>query len=53
MATYLKTSISDDAKAEADANVRQTVESLLADIGSRGDAAVREYSKKFDGWEPE
>ena len=53
MARYLKSSISDDAKAEADANVRQTVEGILDDIRTRGDAAVREYSQKFDQWAPD
>ena len=41
------------AKADLNAQVRQTVETILADIGQRGDAAVREYSAKFDKWSPE
>jgi len=49
---YLKTGISDDAKADADAQVRRTVEGILAAIEARGDAAVREYSERFDGWAP-
>ena len=53
MAQYLKTSISDSAKADADAQVRSTVEAILADIEARGDAAVAEYSVKFDNWSPE
>ena len=32
--------------------MRATVEGILADIGARGDAAVREMSAKFDRWEP-
>jgi sulfopropanediol 3-dehydrogenase len=36
----------------ADAKVRETVETILADIEARGEAAVRELSKKFDNWEP-
>ncbi|MFT4267749.1 MAG: histidinol dehydrogenase [Xenophilus sp.] len=36
-----------------DAQVRQTVETLLTDIERRGDEAVREYSAKFDRWSPE
>lgn len=39
-------------KAEIDAGVRATVEAILADIDTRGDAAVREYSAKFDKWSP-
>jgi sulfopropanediol 3-dehydrogenase len=35
----------------ADKKVRDTVESVLADIAARGDAAVRELSAKFDGWD--
>ncbi|MCY3701702.1 MAG: histidinol dehydrogenase [Rhodospirillales bacterium] len=53
MARHLKTGISDDAKADADAKVRQTVEDILAQIETRGDAAVREYSGRFDRWSPE
>lgn len=39
-------------KADINAQVRQTVEGILADIESRGDAAVREYSERFDKWSP-
>ena len=35
-------------KADLNAQVRATVEGILADIENRGDAAVREYSAKFD-----
>ncbi|MFI5018862.1 MAG: histidinol dehydrogenase, partial [Dongiales bacterium] len=34
--------------AEDDAKVRAVVEGILTDIASRGDAAVRELSQKFD-----
>jgi len=33
--------------------VKQTVEGVIADIRERGDTAVREYSKKFDGYDAE
>jgi len=36
----------------ADAKVRETVESILADIDARKDAAVADLSKKFDNWSP-
>lgn len=36
----------------ADAKVRETVESILADIETRKDAAVADLSKKFDNWSP-
>lgn len=42
------------AQSAADAaRVRDTVGAILADIESRGDAAVRELSARFDRWEPE
>ena len=53
MITYLKRGKSDADVAEADAKVRATVESILADIEKRGDAAVRELAEKFDGHAPE
>jgi sulfopropanediol 3-dehydrogenase len=39
-------------KAENNLQVRNTVEVILSDIASRGEAAVREYSEKFDRWSP-
>lgn len=38
--------------AAADHQVRSTVETILLDIERRGDQAVREYSKRFDQWDP-
>jgi sulfopropanediol 3-dehydrogenase len=35
------------------AAVRETVSTVLSDIRARGDAAVREYSERFDKWSPE
>ncbi|MGA1711138.1 MAG: histidinol dehydrogenase, partial [bacterium] len=50
MIQYLKEGRSAaDAKADQ-SKVRQTVEHILAEIESRGDAAVRELAQKFDGW---
>ncbi|MCG2594606.1 histidinol dehydrogenase [Ramlibacter sp. XY19] len=38
---------------EADTtHVRKTVEGMLKDISTRGMDAVRDYSKKFDKWDP-
>ena len=34
-------------------DVASTVKNVIADIRSRGDLAVREYSEKFDNWSPE
>ncbi|HAN61013.1 MAG TPA: histidinol dehydrogenase [Gammaproteobacteria bacterium] len=36
-----------------DAQVKATVETTLKDIETRGDAAIRELSEKFDNWSPE
>jgi sulfopropanediol 3-dehydrogenase len=52
MIRHLKTGQSAEAKAENNAQVRSTVEAILADIAARGEAAVREYSEKFDKWSP-
>jgi sulfopropanediol 3-dehydrogenase len=38
--------------AKADAAVRSTVETIIGDIERRGEAAVREYSERFDRWSP-
>jgi sulfopropanediol 3-dehydrogenase len=52
MIRYLKTGITAERDAADIAKVRQTVEAILADIEARGDEAVREYSRKFDHWDP-
>ncbi len=53
MAEWLKRSAMSEQKAAIDAKVRQTVETVLADIEARGDAAVRDLSIKFDGLDRE
>ena len=52
MIRHLKSGQSAEAKAESSAQVRTTVEAILSDIAARGEAAVREYSEKFDKWSP-
>jgi sulfopropanediol 3-dehydrogenase len=52
MAIHLKRRIAKELTDEIDRKVRQTVEDILADVKKRGDAAVREYSEKFDKWAP-
>lgn len=52
MATFLKRRIDQTQTDAADLEVRQTVERIIADIGKRGDTAVRELSAKFDRWSP-
>ena len=49
---YLKHGKPEADRAEDDTKVRGIVENTLADIGKRGDAAVRELSEKFDGYTP-
>ncbi|MCK9549428.1 histidinol dehydrogenase [Aquamicrobium sp.] len=51
--TYLKRGRSDTERAEDDRQTRTAVETALADIATRGDAAVREMAAKFDGYTPE
>ncbi|MEC7763410.1 MAG: histidinol dehydrogenase [Pseudomonadota bacterium] len=50
---HLKRSKPETERAEDDAKVRSTVEATLKDIETRGDAAVRDLSAKFDGYTPE
>lgn len=52
MPTFLKRGRDPEAIAQSDAVVRTTVETILADIEKRGDAAVRELSERFDKWSP-
>ncbi len=52
MIRTLKVGRSQEAKAEASAEVRSTVEAILVDVAERGDDAVRHYSESFDGWSP-
>jgi sulfopropanediol 3-dehydrogenase len=51
MARHIKTGADRNETKQADTRVRQTVETILADIEARGDAAVRELSVKFDNWD--
>ena len=52
MIRNLKTGKSVAAKSQINAQVRDTVEGIIADIEDRGDAAVMDYSQKFDKWQP-
>ena len=50
MTEYLKKA---PPKVAADlARVRDTVSGIISDVRARGLDAVREYSRKFDGWDP-
>jgi len=52
MLRQIKKGITYAESKEADLKVRATVESMLNDVGERGDAAVRELSAKLDKWSP-
>lgn len=51
--TYLKSAPGKAGRASTNDQVRQTVTGVIADIRDRGDAAVREYSERFDKWSPD
>jgi len=53
MPVWLKRGKNVEERAEADRQVRATVEAILADIETRGDKAVRELSIRFDKWDRE
>src|SRR5688572_28953971 len=53
MARILKRGADAASVRSADNAVRKLVEDILADIETRGQAAVRELSQKFDGWDRE
>jgi sulfopropanediol 3-dehydrogenase len=52
MIQYLKAGKPADQKAQLDSGVRTAVEAILGDIEQRGDAAIHDYSQKFDHWNP-
>lgn len=53
MIRYVKRGKDVQARSDDDAKVRRVVEDIIKDVGSRGDAAVRDYSIRFDRWDPE
>lgn len=48
MARWLKHGLDDSERREIDSKVRKTVETAIADVEARGDAAIREMSADFD-----
>jgi sulfopropanediol 3-dehydrogenase len=50
--THLKSGKPDAERVDDDAKVRATVEGILNDVEARGDAAVRDLSRKFDNYAP-
>ena len=53
MVKVLKAGKSAEEVSANDSKVSQTVAEALKDVETRGDAAVRELSEKFDKWAPE
>ena len=53
MIQQVKKGITYAESTEADAQVRATVEGMLADVARRGDAAVRDLSARLDAWSPD
>ncbi len=53
MANVLKAPVGKEVDEAAQAQVRDVVAEVIADIRHRGDEAVRHYSEKFDKWSPE
>ncbi|MDZ5111364.1 histidinol dehydrogenase [Pseudomonas putida] len=53
MIHYLKKGKPAEVKAELNTQVRNTVEQIIRDIETDGEAAVRQYSQKFDNWNPD
>ena len=51
MENWLKSEADRTEVSAADVKVRASVEQILADIETRGDAAVRDLSIRFDGWD--
>ena len=51
MAEWLKRGATAEIKADHHRKVRDTVETILADISARGDLAVRDLSIRFDNWD--
>src|SRR5882757_2805700 len=52
MARFLKRGMDASAIKAADAKVRETVESILAEVDEKKDLAIRDLSKQFDNWQP-
>ncbi len=53
MVELVKRGATADSMGERNQQVRETVERILTEVEQRGDAAVRELSLRFDGWDRE
>lgn len=52
MIRYIKKATAVMGVGTAPADVRKTVEGMIADLEARGEAALREISARLDGWSP-
>jgi len=52
MIRYLKEGKTQEELTLSNQQIKKIVEEILADIESRGDEAIRDYSEKFDKWTP-
>ena len=52
MYNYLKKGKPAEAKRAEQEQIANTVRQILSDVEARGDAAIKELSKKFDNWSP-
>ena len=52
MIKQIKSGRSQAAKKDDDTQIRTTVDAMLEQIETRGEAAVRDYSTKLDNWSP-
>ncbi len=52
MIRYLKEGKTQEELTLSNQQIKKIVEDILADIESRGDEAIRDYSEKFDKWTP-
>jgi sulfopropanediol 3-dehydrogenase len=52
MSRHIKRAALAGQQEAADAKIRSIVESIVAAVAKRGDAAVREMSERFDKWSP-
>ncbi|MGH7095454.1 MAG: histidinol dehydrogenase, partial [Stellaceae bacterium] len=52
MPRHIKIAALAGTQEESDAKTRSTVEGIITDVRTRGDAAVRELSERFDKWSP-
>src|SRR3984885_12817098 len=53
MSRWLKRGLDSNQVKITDLKVREVVENIITQIENSGDAAVREFSKRFDDWAPQ